>query len=131
MTRLESRPVPSRLGGYLIRRIGALALLAVVHGCTTSAVAPQYDARGTLSPAGYIPNEATAVAVALAVLSAAFGDQKIREELPLHATLSEGVWLVRGTLHQPADPNYYTIGGVAEIEIDSRTGRIIRMSYGR
>jgi hypothetical protein len=68
---------------------------------------------------GYVPDEKTAVRIAVAVLSPIYGEEQIIREQPFHAKLKDGVWIVDGTL----PPNM--LGGAAEIRIDKNTGAIL------
>ena len=74
---------------------------------------------------GFVPDEKTAIAIAVAVWSPIYGEDKIQGEKPFKATLKNGVWRVEGTL-----PNGY-IGGVAVAEISKDDARILRVSHGQ
>ncbi len=74
---------------------------------------------------GYVPDEKTAIAIALAVWSPIYGDEEIKSEKPFKASLTNGVWHVVGTLPK------YTEGGVAEAEISKDDARILRISHGK
>ena len=74
---------------------------------------------------GYVPDEATAVKIAEAVLIPVFGKEKIAEEQPFLAKLKNDIWYVEGSLK----PGWK--GGVAEIEISKDNGRVLRVSRGR
>jgi hypothetical protein len=75
--------------------------------------------------AGFVPDEQTAISVAVAVLSPIYGAQQIADEKPYSATLVNGVWTVVGSL--PAGFR----GGVALIEISKATGQVLRVSHGK
>ncbi len=46
----------------------------------------------------YVPDEKTAVQIAEAVLTAQFGEERVKEHLPLRGSNSYGdVWIVQGT----------------------------------
>ena len=75
--------------------------------------------------AGFVPDEKTAVAIAVAVWSPVYGEEKIQKERPFKAVLKDGVWLVEGTL--PAEYN----GGVAVAEISKADARILRISHSK
>ena len=77
-------------------------------------------------PAGYVPNEETAIKIAVAVWTPIYGKDVIDEEKPYKAVLKDGVWYVSGSL-----PIKYTKGGVAEAEISRDDGRIIRVTHGK
>ena len=74
---------------------------------------------------GFVPDEKTAIAIAVAVWSPIYGEDKIQGEKPFKATLKNGVWRVEGTL-----PNGYA-GGVAVAEISKEDARILRVSHGQ
>ena len=74
---------------------------------------------------GYVPDEQTAIAIAVAVWTPIYGKEKIENEKPYKARLKNEVWTVTGSL----PPN--TDGGVAEIEIAKDDGRILRVIHGK
>lgn len=82
---------------------------------------PKHNA---MPKAGVVPNEATAIRIAVAVWEPIYGTDKIAAEKPFHAKLTDGVWTVEGsTKHQK--------GGVALAEISKADGRILRISHGK
>ncbi len=76
-------------------------------------------------PHGYVLDEKTAIAIAIAVWSPIYGEKHIQEEKPFHATIQNGVWFVHGSL-----PEGF-VGGVAEAEISKDDGCILRVSHGK
>ena len=74
---------------------------------------------------GYVPDEATAIRIAVAVWIPIYGQKEIEGEKPYHAKLSKGVWSVEGSL---ADNHF---GGVAIAEISKDSGCILRVSHGK
>jgi hypothetical protein len=78
-----------------------------------------------MPPAGYVPDEATAIKIAVAVWEPIYGAEHIAGEKPYHAALHDGVWTVTGSLPKQM------LGGVAIAEISKRDGRIIRVSHGK
>ena len=78
---------------------------------------------------GYVPDAATAIKIAEAILTPIYGKEVINREQPLVAQLNAGVWVVTGTLHCPAHQR--CLGGVAVIEIAKDDGRILRVSHGK
>jgi hypothetical protein len=74
--------------------------------------------------AGFVPDAATAIKIAVAVWAPIYGAAHIAEEKPYHATLRDGVWTVEGSL--PED----TPGGVASAKISQKDGRIIQVIHG-
>jgi hypothetical protein len=72
-----------------------------------------------------VPDEATAIRVAESALVPVYGRKQIESELPFTAKLSGNIWTVTG--HLPAG----WVGGVAEVRIDKRNGRILRITHGK
>ena len=66
-----------------------------------------------------IPDEATAIKVGEARLSSIYGKDHIRHEEPFHAALEKGVWTVAGSMPPGS------VGGVAVIRLNKKTGRVI------
>ena len=100
-------------------RCCCLVLLSVIY-CT--ATEPEHTFRPA---AGYVPDEATAIKIALAVWAPIYGAAKIAGEKPYHAVLHRGVWTVTGSLLPQMK------GGVALAQISKEDGRIIRISHGK
>ena len=82
---------------------------------------------------GYVPDAATSIKIAEAVLMPIYGEKVINEEKPLKAELKDGVWVVEGTLHCPGgNPDASNcVGGVAIIEISKDDGKILKVSHGK
>jgi NTF2 fold immunity protein len=76
-------------------------------------------------PNGFVPDEATAIKIAVAIWTPIFGNAKIAKEKPYHATLKGDVWTVEGSL-----PEGYN-GGVAHVEISKEDGRILLLYHGK
>jgi hypothetical protein len=72
-----------------------------------------------------VPDKATAVAIALAVLTPIYGKENLADEHPFVATLKGNEWTVRGTL-----PKGY-VGGTAWIVIAKSDGKILDVGHGR
>lgn len=104
-----------------IKRIGLVALLM----CPMVAVAVGYQEHSVKPEAGFIPNQVTATRVAEAILIPIYGQEQIESERPFSAQLNENTWKVEGHLAPGMD------GGVAEVWIDKRDGRILRVSHGK
>lgn len=66
-----------------------------------------------------MPDAKTAARIAEAVLIPIYGEKTIQSELPLSATLRDGIWRVTGYL----PPGWF--GGVAEVNISKATGEIL------
>ena len=74
---------------------------------------------------GMVPDETTAIAIALAVWRPIYGEQNIAHKAPYHARLANGEWTVEGSL----PPGMR--GGVPLAVIAQCDGRILRISHGR
>ncbi len=85
---------------------------------------------GYVPPEGFVPTPDTAIGIARAVLTAIYGADVIKKEEPLTTQRSGDVWLVRGTLHCGLFSRI-CLGGVAEIEINSKDGSILRIIHGK
>lgn len=68
--------------------------------------------------AGYVPDCATAIQVARAVLAPIYGKAKIDAESPWHTGLKNGIWTVVGTFKGKGE------GGEAIVQIDEKTAAI-------
>lgn len=68
---------------------------------------------------GLVPDEATAVQVAEAVLQPIYGVKKVVSERPYNAHLSNGTWTVVGSMHSAL------LGGVAIVKISQADARVI------
>jgi hypothetical protein len=89
------------------------------------------DQKHNFKPAaGYVPNEETAIKIAVAVWIPIYGKGQIEKEKPYTAILENGVWYVSGSLPK-ARTGEIIVGGVAEAEINKTDGRINRISHGQ
>ena len=80
-------------------------------------------------PAGYVPDAATAIKIAVAVWEPIYGARTIAGEKPYKATLAGDIWTVTGSM--PAISRLIPApGGVAEADISKQDGRILRVSHG-
>ena len=111
-----------------MRLFWTTAILFVFHGAT---VAHIVDPRCMKSVDLFQPREGVissakiAEAAALIYLNPIYGKRHIRGELPLNATLRDGIWTVTGTLA----PFY--IGGTAEIRLCQRNGTVLSVIHGK
>jgi hypothetical protein len=102
---------------------------------------PQPEAPPTSAPGigDLVPDKATAIKIADAILAKMYGEKTIRRERPLVATLEGDVWTVQGTFKPPVPPgtsknNLASLdakGGVALIEISKSKGCILRVTHGK
>jgi hypothetical protein len=72
-----------------------------------------------------VTDEASALRVAEKAMIRTYGRKQINSERPLTVTLSGDVWIVHGSLPLGWD------GGVAEVKIDKRDGRILSVIHGK
>jgi hypothetical protein len=100
----------------------ALLCLAAVAAESTN----EASGRSNFTPKdGFVPNQETAIKIAVAVWEPIYGAKEIAGEKPYQARLTNDIWLVEGTLHK----NH--IGGVAEARIAKNDGRILNVSHGK
>lgn len=76
-----------------------------------------------LPPAGVVPNEETARAIATAVAIPIWSKTQVERELPLRADLKGSVWTVIGT------PPQRGVGGELVIQLDKRTGAVLSVLH--
>jgi hypothetical protein len=94
----------------------------VISGCNHN----YSDGKHNYKPKeGYVPDEKTAIRIAVAVWIPIYGEKEIEKEKPYQAKLDKGVWTVEGSL--PED----WLGGVAVAEIAKDDGCILRVSHGK
>jgi hypothetical protein len=70
-----------------------------------------------------VPDEKTAVAIAIAVLRPIYGDKLIKVESPFHAKLNGDNWIVEGSL------SFELLGGVATVQLMKDDARIIKIHH--
>lgn len=68
---------------------------------------------------GFVPDDATAIRIAEAVLKPIYGDRHIESERPLKAHLRNGVWTVVGTMKSA------NVGGSAVLKLSQSDGRVL------
>jgi len=72
---------------------------------------------------GFVPDAKTAINIAVAVWEPIYGEEKIAGEKPYRARLTNGVWIVEGSL--PAG----SVGGIAIAEIAKDDGKILKVIH--
>ena len=111
---------------YWVILFSTVFLLVAAQGQSSSL-------RGGFVPKdGFVPDSATAVAIAEAVLVPVYGKETVESERPFKATFQSGVWTVVGTLHCPSSEGRETVtcdGGNAEVKLSKADGRIVRMIH--
>jgi len=80
---------------------------------------------GYIPKAGFVPNETTAIKIAIAVLIPIYGDEILNNK-PYKIKLKGGVWYIEGSL-----PANFTLGGVPYIEIQKSDGKILKVMHGK
>jgi hypothetical protein len=100
----------------------SLLLSSVYYGAT---VWREYRNTSSAAAISYVPDQAAAIQIAVAVWNPIYGKEKIQKEKPFKAILRDGVWHVSGNLPKGR------MGGVAEAEISKTDGRIIRISHSQ
>ncbi len=105
--------------------IKLVSLFAVLLMCASVLCVAEAQEHNYKPASGYIPDEETAIKVAVAVWTPIYGKDKIEKEKPYKAILKDGIWYVEGSL-----PEGWK-GGVAEAEIAKDDGKIIRISHGK
>lgn len=107
------------------KNIAAIALVISLFAPHWGLEADETEKHNYMPAAGYVPDEETAIAIAVAVWKPIYGKDKIQEKKPYRAALKDGVWYVSGTIPQG------WLGGVPEAEISKDSGQIIRVSHGK
>ena len=97
----------------------SIAIFAMITG------APRADEHSYSPPNGFVPDVATAVAIAESILIPIYGRAQIEAERPFSASLKDGSWTVLGHLKTGQ------AGGAALVVIAKSTGRIFRVTHGR
>lgn len=102
-----------------------LCLALVFFMCFAISLPAQTQKHNFVPENGYVPDENTAIRIAVAVWSSIYGEKRVQAKKPFKAKLNKGVWFVEGSL-----PKGWR-GGVPEAEITKRDGRILRISHGK
>ncbi len=106
--------------------IGGVVILLILLAAFQCVPAQQKPQRLAFYPA--VPDEATAVRIAEAVLIPKFGEERVYSERPFVARLSGDVWTVDGTIH-PSSPGLIVKGGPAHVQISRDDGRTIMLTH--
>ena len=98
----------------------------VLFGLTVFAFSQSY-----VPKTGYVPDSATAIQIAQAVLVPVYGQKQIESEKPFAAKLERDVWTVTGTLHcaNRSDGDSDCEGGTAEVRLSKKDARILSMIH--
>jgi len=90
--------------------------------------------QGYKPPSGYVPDSATAVQIAEAILIPIYGKKHVESERPFTAKLEGDVWTVGGTLRCPDGKGGFTPqcdGGVAVVKISKIDAHILYVMHGK
>lgn len=74
---------------------------------------------------GYVGTPEIAVRLADVILSSIYGEEKIAEQQPFSVNLDNGVWAIEGYLEEGF------CGGSAYIEIDQKTGAVLKLFHSK
>jgi hypothetical protein len=100
-----------------------------------STVLPSSAQKASPAASVRVPDAATALSLAEPALVRVYGKRQIDHERPLTATLQDGIWSVFGTLCCPDNKGtcrpYSCVGGVAELKLRQRDGKILSISHGK
>ena len=109
------------------RRLAVTALIPFLAAISIGA-----QSRGIRVPInGFVPDSLTAMRVAEAVLEPVYGAALVQRERPFSAKLVKSTWIVRGGGVDEVPDSLRRAGGVAEVRIARRDGRIEYMSHGK
>jgi hypothetical protein len=103
------------------------ALLAVVCWTYPACASGQHSYVPTK---GFVSSEATAIAIAEAVLFPIYGENNIKKQRPYAAVNRSGVWVVTGSLTKPS-AGEVVLGGTFQIHISQRTGEMLKVAHGQ
>ena len=81
-----------------------------------------YSWNGINPEDGFVPNEQTAIAIAVAVWTAIYGEKAVERQKPYKATLEGGFWRVEGSPEASKGASH--LGGVAVAIISKKDGEI-------
>jgi hypothetical protein len=78
---------------------------------------------------GFVPDEKTAIKIAVAVWEPIFGEDQVAREKPYRVhLLTNDVWRVEGSLPKPQSGSL-TLGGVMTAEISKADGKVLRVYH--
>jgi hypothetical protein len=100
-------------------------IVLAVAGVIIAAVAAETGVFRFKPKDGFVPTKNVAIKIAVAVWEPIYGAEHIASKKPYRARLTNGVWVVEGSLPEGA------VGGVPEAEISKDDGRILRVSHGQ
>ena len=83
------------------------------------------DGSGYQPDGGFVGDETTAIAIAVAIWNSIYGEESITRQKPFQAVLRDGLWLIAGSLEEGR------LGGVAYAVIEQQSGRIRLITHTR
>jgi NTF2 fold immunity protein of polymorphic toxin system component len=105
---------------------GAIALIGCVFVSGLLLAGGSSEEKPGYTPkAGFVPDEKTALSIAISVLTPVYGEKALQSEEPFTARLEGDAWFVQGHLPEGHD------GGVAEVKISKSKGCILWMYHGK
>ena len=108
-------------------RLITLVLLLMVVG-DSDRLSPQ-EPRGFVPKSGFVPDAATALKIAEAVLIPVYGEAVVHSERPFKAVLKGGAWIITGSVPCDGPPGAVCPGGAAEVRISKKTAQILFMTH--
>lgn len=109
------------------------ALTFIFAAALTSGVGQAQSWKAThnspVPSAGYVPDEATASAIAEAILVPIYGRPSIDRQKPFNVSLDNDVWTVSGQMRKVE--GHVVKGGVFRIEISKQDGSVKAHSHGK
>jgi hypothetical protein len=126
---MRGKSVNGRKPIHLLCILAVLGLSVAGSNAAISAQSIPAAEHSYVPPKGFVPDSMTAIRIAWAVLTPIYTARVLRKEQPFHASLSNGVWTVEGTLECAVKGS--CPGGVAIIDIAKQDGRVLRVSHGK
>jgi hypothetical protein len=109
-----------------------MLLTTLALGTASGVVFAQKGKLGIVPKEGFVPDAATAKAIAEAVLTPVLGKEMVASERPFRATLRKDIWIVMGSVScEGAPAGAHCPGGSAEVHIRRRDGSVILMTHGQ
>ena len=121
LVKRAARTTPCHPARTIILSLILLSSLAVVAYAEVLKLEPEDAIPGN----DEIKTEAMAIQIAKEALIPVYGEKQIESEEPFSAHLEGDVWFVHG--HLPEG----WVGGVAEVTLAKKDGRVIRMIHGK
>ena len=109
-----------------IQKVCILSIL-MISGCAS---VPHSSTQHSANPPnGFVPDSATDVSIAEAVLTPIYGKETIISERPFNVALEQDVWTVSGSISGRHTPQDLMFGGVAEVQISKVTGCVLFVGH--